>query len=1566
MHVPYNISDTGTEFNFEIGRGGWGWDFFSYQVRNYHKRISKTGYGIARIGFTGRWSSSNSVLSSDQTAALDTELSYAEIAGVTKVFLLCGIGNKGNEQGNAGGTPTWSTTQRNNYVADCVRAANYIISKGYTIYAVAPYNEPDFEQTYTGNASNYNTVAGLMQQQSVFAGKVYGPSTLNANNASSWYNTVKNNINFANTHQLGNDSFSNYTNFWTTAHNDGKTLIADEMHNVMEAMVCANYGGSAGTWWGFNGVTRGEYAVALANGKQLAYKERPSEWGTASVMKYNADGKVKAFLGQSERSGVATAYTFQSRDRLAYYDGVGPVYDYTQDMPGGASGSYQNGQTNAERLINIDYGESVPIEPINGCYKIVNKASGKVLSLTNGNATQRDNVYQWADGGLNNQTWDVVPCPNSHPDLSYVYIRNANTGTMNLYLDAQSWNMNPGANVSAWHDDEDENHNVTNFPKPNDWQYWHLTHIADGYYTITNLLTGMYLEVAGASSANGANVQEWEYNGNDCQLWKFVPSDHAVDQTAPSVPTGLTATPQSGSIKLTWTANSDADIYRYMVYRYNTVAGIWECIGRKVSGTSFIDNTCRKNQQLRYRIRALDKSYNLSNPSSEVTTQVASGNAMVAHWNGNNFNDDTKNKCAAVTNSATNSTDGTHAAIVFDGTDDYLELPYYVGDHQNLTFAAWVKGGSTTSWQRIFDFGNGEDSYLFLTPTNGSAMRFEIKANGTTQGLNASTTLGTNTWKHIAVTIGSSAVKIYVNGSLNATATDITLRPTDVAPTICYLGRSMFDADPAFKGSMSDVRLYNYELSASEVAALAAITDNTSSGYDITTERLPNIADNVNNWDTHTGTWATWSSTSENTATLTSPYCRTTSANANNVLSKTLRYLPNGTYEMTANAYAYYNSSWTTRNNQQLFLNSTTLTVNSANSTSATLRTVSGGTVTDNTLSFGYRAVGTSTNSMATRLAIDNVKIVYQGTATEFAEGLEDITYNIIGDAQSLLNLPMNKDVKTALQNAVTTVTSTLNTYTNAVLGGTATVTIANEWISALDNFSGTVVTNAQNSAISYATLKDAIDEAKAKATAHPQTTSGALTTFNSDLGDIETAYNAGDYLDPEIPETVLETKRIANGYVMADAVENARETNAIDVTALVVENPTFTGDSYASWTASPNPGMGYDSAEFFNCTFNMYQVLYGMPAGTYRFETRGFYRYGGQDTNYSAYNNGTLQRNAKIYIIDANGTVTADVEAISDDPTPYHEWGAWSSQTYNGSQVPDNMQAASEAIDVRGRYVPANGRNTVTLSYSDGGDLTVGVRKDVAVGNDWSFFGDFSLYYLGNYVVLNETATTQPGTSRSSVNIELNREVKGTTWNTICLPFDLNATKVKEVFGQNVELRELTSTSGSGDNVNLYFTPQTAIIANVPYLMKNATTKTGEPFIIKSVNYAPSAEPYTVLPNVTFRGTYTYTTLNNEGGQDYYIVSGSIKSSPGTTKIKGFRAYFKTPSGGSVKAMTLYPDDDPATAIMGVMTDNGDFVALPADIYTLSGQLVRRRAMTLEDLHRGLYLVGGQKVMVK
>ncbi|MBQ3581417.1 MAG: RICIN domain-containing protein [Alistipes sp.] len=1497
VRVPYDISEEGTKYDFTFGMGGWSWDFFAYQQRNH---CGKENLGIARVGFTGRYDASYTELTAAQKATMDGELNNIVQTGVKSIFLLCGIGNLGDQQGDAPGTPTWSTTQRENYVNDIVRAVEYIQGKGYEIFAVAPFNEPDFEKTYTGNASNFNAVAAIMKSKLPTGMKIFGPSTLNSSEAPSWYSTVKGNIDYANTHQLAGEKWSDYIGFWDQAYKDGKLPVADEMHNVMEAMVCINHGGVAGTWWGWEGITRGEYIRMIKGGTQLAYKEQPDKWMVASVNKYPDNGRVEAFIGTSERQAVASNFTFVSRDRLAYYDGHGPAYDYTEEVPGGASGSYQNGQTNAERLINISTGEDVPIEPVNGKYKIVNKATGKVLSLEGGNASARGNVYQWTDGGLANQVWDVYPVDKTvAADYSYVVIRNSNTSTLNLYLDAQAWAMESGANVSVWADNYDSS------CQPNVWERWYLRYVGDGCYHVINHFSGLYLAVDGGNAADGANVVEWENDGTDKLLWKFVPAEHAVDATAPTTPTGLVATSQSGAVKLTWAASVDEDIFGYMVYRYNAAVGIWECIGRKVQGTAFLDNTCRKGQPLRYRIRALDKAYNLSEPSAEVETKTASDNALVAQWIGQSIKDNTPNKMHAAANGVTYTTDSEHLAFSFDGTDDYLKLPYHAGDMKEMTFAAWVKGGSTTAWQRIFDFGNGEDEYLFLTPTNGSAMRFEIKKDGVTQGLNATTTLGTGTWKHVAVTIGANEVAIYIDGVKNASTTSITLRPSDIAPAMNYLGRSQFDADPAFKGMMSDVRLYNYALSAEEVKNISSEIVSVD-GLDITAERIPSIADNVSNW-TVSGSWSTWTSTADGSG-LSSPYVRI-GTNGTSRISKTLNYLPEGIYTLSASCMSYYKYFLSERDvtGVTFFANDQSITVNTkSNKAAKTLSTTASLTDVSNTLEFGINA--NSTN--ATILAMDNVTLVYQGTAAEYIEGIENITYEMTSEASALTGKLMSAATKQALLDALGEVESTLVNFTSKIASGTSAKTDADAWIAAMEAVESAVA-NAKISVEAYAALGAQITASRAKAARYPQETCGSIDEFG--LADIYTKCVNGEYLDEEISAIVIEVKGLTNRYMMTDAVVYATADNPIDVTELVMGHASFENNSYApDWVINTQPtALGYDCIEFFEMNFDMYQTLYQMPAGTYRFETRGFYRYGGQATNKTGHDQGTLKRNAKLYISHSEGSATADVMAISDDPSEIHLWGSWSAELYDGNPVPNDMQSASEAIDVRGKYQPKDGYNSVSLAVTTEGDLTLGAKKTSKIIEDWTLFGDFSLYYLGDgkrRIVLDEKSEVAPTIDESITydEVTLKRTLKAGVWNTFVSPFAIPANMLGDW-----EVKELTHSAFNGEVLSLTFdVAPNGIKAGIPYMVRNMTMA-DDLTELKMNGVQLCATPQEVTTpegHVTFTGVYHYGPMP-EGA--FFISNNTFYQIPrdgddtNNNKSKAFRAYLM-PQGAAAEARAL------------------------------------------------------------
>jgi hypothetical protein len=79
---------------------------------------------------------------------------------------------------------------------------------------------------------------------------------------------------------------------------------------------------------------------------------------------------------------------------------------------------------------------------------------------------------------------------------------------------------------------------------------------------------------------------------------------------------------------------------------------------------------------------------------------------------------------------------GLGKALSFDGTDDYATLPIgnLLSTLSDTTIATWANyAGSGGAWQRMFDFGSGTSSYLFLTPNMASNQR-RVALRSTTVG----------------------------------------------------------------------------------------------------------------------------------------------------------------------------------------------------------------------------------------------------------------------------------------------------------------------------------------------------------------------------------------------------------------------------------------------------------------------------------------------------------------------------------------------------------------------------------------------------------------------------------------------------------------------------------------------------------------------------------------------------------------------------------------------------------------------------------------------------------------
>ena len=108
---------------------------------------------------------------------------------------------------------------------------------------------------------------------------------------------------------------------------------------------------------------------------------------------------------------------------------------------------------------------------------------------------------------------------------------------------------------------------------------------------------------------------------NPTQRWRLVPVGTRCEDVAPAAPVGLTAQPQSASVRLQWEANTDDDFASYIILRGEATTDEgenWQTIGHLITDTQFIDNSCAPDRSWLYKIQAVDLCGNRSDASAPV------------------------------------------------------------------------------------------------------------------------------------------------------------------------------------------------------------------------------------------------------------------------------------------------------------------------------------------------------------------------------------------------------------------------------------------------------------------------------------------------------------------------------------------------------------------------------------------------------------------------------------------------------------------------------------------------------------------------------------------------------------------------------------------------------------------------------------------------------------------------------------------------------------------------------------------------------------------------------------
>lgn len=284
---------------------------------------------------------------------------------------------------------------------------------------------------------------------------------------------------------------------------------------------------------------------------------------------------------------------------------------------------------------------------------------------------------------------------------------------------------------------------------------------------------------------------------------------------------------------------------------------------------------------------------------------------------------------------------------------------------------------------------------------------------------------------------------------------------------------------------------------------------------------------------------------------------------------------------------------------------------------------------------------------------------------------------------------------------------------------------------------------------------------------------------------------------------------------------------------------------------------------------------------------------------------------------------------------------------------------------------------------------------KPDAKHDEWRATGD--LYTIPTAkVTLEDGVNYSAPTDAKNAEVTLKRTFYKNYWNAICLPYSINRRQIEEVFGDGTMVVLMKEIDTSNKKVMFIEHANQDIIAGYPYLIfptrKDDNDKTDHSVINNGIittraTFGEANSPiFTVGTDGTtytdgkmqgdalvFKGTFTNSTLN-EGS--YVVTNNGVLSRipKDGMPIKPYRSYiyFNRETAGA-KAISLQNmnvngfenEEDNTTGIENLLFESG-ILTHSADVYSIDGQLVRSKALNLNGLPKGVYIVNGKKYVKK
>jgi hypothetical protein len=154
----------------------------------------------------------------------------------------------------------------------------------------------------------------------------------------------------------------------------------------------------------------------------------------------------------------------------------------------------------------------------------------------------------------------------------------------------------------------------------------------------------------------------------------------------------------------------------------------------------------------------------------------------------------------------------------------------------------------------------------------------------------------------------------------------------------------------------------------------------------------------------------------------------------------------------------------------------------------------------------------------------------------------------------------------------------------------------------------------------------------------------------------------------------------------------------------------------------------------------------------------------------------------------------------------------------------------------------------------------------------------------------------------------------------TLTLPFDMNATQIRNVFGNATVYALYNVVEYNAEEVHLQFSPVSTITAGTPYILATAASgyDAEDGFTMEGVEIDLSLKPVT-------SGTVTMVPVLDGGGTlnqptQYYLYDNALYcAGVYNQSLPGLRAFFTSASSTPIRARVIF-DDNGATSIPTVI----------------------------------------------